>query len=63
TTPAALAIACVLKKPFVASAITGATKTSQVHENLKALDVKITPEIYQKIEDILQNKPIIPKYN
>jgi len=63
TTPAALAIAWVLKNPFVASAITGATKTSQVHENLKALDVKITPEIYQKIEDILQNKPIIPKYN
>ncbi len=63
TTPAALAIAWTLKNPLVASAITGASKPAQVEENLKGLDVKITPEINQKIEDILQNKPVITKHN
>lgn len=63
TTPGALAIAWVLKNPLVASAITGASKPSQVDENIKALDVKITDEISQKIEAILQNKPVVKKYN
>jgi voltage-dependent potassium channel beta subunit len=63
TTSAALAIAWTLKNPLVASAITGASKPSQVLENLKALDVQITEEINQQIEDILQNKPEIRKRN
>ncbi|MCB9457357.1 MAG: aldo/keto reductase [Anaerolineaceae bacterium] len=63
TTPAALAIAWVLKNPHVASAITGATRPEQVTLNLKALDVTITDEINRKIEDILQNKPVVPRYN
>ncbi len=63
TTPAALAIAWVLKNPHVASAITGATRPEHVTQNLKALDVTITDEINRKIEDILQNKPVVPKYN
>lgn len=63
TTSAALAIAWVLKNPLVASAITGASKPAQVQENLKALDVKITDEISQKIETILGNKPVIEKHN
>lgn len=63
TTSAALAIAWTLKNPLVSSAITGATKVSQVEENLKALDVKITPEIDLKIEEILQNKPVVRRYN
>lgn len=58
TTPAALAIAWTLKHPHVDSAITGATKTSHVDENLKALDVTITDEIDARIEAILQNKPV-----
>jgi voltage-dependent potassium channel beta subunit len=57
TTPAALALAWTLKNPFVASAITGATKTSHVDENLKALDVKIDEALNARIEAILQNKP------
>jgi voltage-dependent potassium channel beta subunit len=63
TTSAALAIAWVLKNPLVASAITGATKPTQVLENLKALEVTITPEINQRIEDILGNKPEVEKHN
>ncbi len=57
TTPAALAIAWTIKNPLVSSSITGATRPEQVDQNLKALDVKITDEINEKIEAILQNKP------
>jgi voltage-dependent potassium channel beta subunit len=63
TTPGTLALAWVLKNPHVASAITGATKTAQISENIRALDLTVTDEINEKIEAILQNKPVIPKYN
>lgn len=63
TTVAALALAWAMKNPAVSSVITGATKTQQVLENLKALDVTITPELDAKIEDILQNKPARRKHN
>lgn len=63
TTPAALAIAWVLKNPHVSSAITGASRPEQVDENIKALEVTITPEIDAKIEAILQNKPRYDKHN
>lgn len=63
TTSAALAIAWVLKNPLVASAITGATKITQIDENLKALDVQITEEVNQRIEAILGNKPLVKKVN
>jgi voltage-dependent potassium channel beta subunit len=58
-TPSALALAWVIRHPQVSCAITGASKPSQVDENLKALDVKITDEINKRIESILQNKPVM----
>ncbi len=57
TTMGALALAWAMKHPSVSSVITGATKPSQVTENLKAFDVKITPELDAEIEGILNNKP------
>jgi voltage-dependent potassium channel beta subunit len=63
TTPGALAIAWTLKNPHVASAITGASRPEQVAENIAALDVKITDELNQRIEGILQNKPEREKHN
>lgn len=63
TTPSALALAWALKNPIVDSVITGASRPEQVTENLKALDVRITDEIAQKIEDILQNKPEFSRRN
>ena len=58
---ASLAIAWTISNPNVTTAILGATKASQLTDNLKALDtVKIlTPEIIHWIEDILQNKPFL----
>jgi voltage-dependent potassium channel beta subunit len=56
---AALAIAWTIKNPNVTTAILGATKKEQLLENLKALDVlpKLTPDVLEEIEGILQNKP------
>jgi voltage-dependent potassium channel beta subunit len=56
---AQLALAWVLKNPNVSTAITGATKIKHIEDNLAALDVlpKLTDDVMQAIEDILQNKP------
>lgn len=58
---AALSIAWTIKNPHVTTAILGATKKEQLTENLKALDVLplLTDEVMTKIEDILQNKPVL----
>lgn len=54
-----LALAWVARNPNTGTVILGASKPEQVVENLKALDVipKLTPEILDKIEEILKNKP------
>ncbi len=54
-TTAQLAIAWCAKNPNVSSVITGASRASQVAENLKALDLlpKLTPEIMAKLDDIV----------
>ena len=56
---AQLAIAWCLNNPNVSTVITGASRRSQVVENLKALEVvsKLTPDVIVRIESILQNKP------
>lgn len=58
-TMAQLALAWCLKNPNVSTVITGASRPEQVHENMKALDVvdKLTPEVMERIEAILGNKP------
>lgn len=59
TTAAALALAWIAKNPNTSTVILGASKPQQVIDNLKALEVlpKLTPEIMEKIEKILGNKP------
>jgi aryl-alcohol dehydrogenase-like predicted oxidoreductase len=54
-TMAQLALAWCLKNPHVSTVITGATRVTQVHENLKALDVvpKLTPDVMARIEAAL----------
>ncbi len=61
---AALSIAWCIKNPHVTTAILGATKKEQLHDNLKAVEVmeKITPEIMEKIENFMQNKPVLPEF-
>jgi voltage-dependent potassium channel beta subunit len=58
-TLAQLALAWCLMNPNVSTVITGASKVSQVTENMQSLDVvpKLTPEVMQRVEQILNNKP------
>ncbi|MDP4264734.1 MAG: aldo/keto reductase [Bacteroidota bacterium] len=61
---AELSIAWCIKNPNVSTAILGATKKEQLLQNLKSLDAveKLTPETLQKIENIVQTRPILPEY-
>lgn len=61
-TTAQLALAWCLTNEAVSTVITGASRPEQVTENMKALDIyvklKSAPEIRERIEEILGNKPI-----
>lgn len=58
-----LALAWTLKNSKVSTVITGASKPEQVKDNMKAIDYVglLTDEVLEKIELILQNKPIPEK--
>ena len=58
-TVAQLAIGWCLKNPNVSSVITGASRVSQVHENLKAAEVaaKLTSDYLTRIDVIMGNNP------
>jgi voltage-dependent potassium channel beta subunit len=59
-----LAISWCLKNDNVSTVILGASKLDQLKENIKAQDVveKLTEEVMNKIEDILDNKPKHPPF-
>jgi aryl-alcohol dehydrogenase-like predicted oxidoreductase len=52
-TQAQLAVAWVLQNDNVASAIIGASRPEQVHENVKAVGVTIPAELLTRIDDVL----------
>lgn len=56
-TPAQLALAYVINKPFVASALTGQTSLVQLRDNLSARNVTLNEEILSRIEAIHQRIP------
>ena len=59
-----LGVAWCLKNPNVSTVILGATKPEQLEETLTAPSIlpKLTPEVMDRIETILQNKPQHPQY-
>ena len=63
-TMAQLSIGWCIKNPNVTTAILGATRKEQLLENLGALDAsaKLSPEIMQRIDDIVQTKPVLPEF-
>lgn len=63
-TTAQLSIAWCLKNENVSTVILGATKEYQLEENLKSLEVvpQLTPEVMEKIESIMNNKPVLPDH-
>jgi voltage-dependent potassium channel beta subunit len=64
TNLSALSIAWCIRNPNVTTAILGATKEAQLTENLQALEVlpKLTPEVMEKIDEIMDTKPVSPQY-
>jgi voltage-dependent potassium channel beta subunit len=56
---AVLALAWCLANPHVSTVILGASRVSQLEENLTASDAaeKLTPEILKRIDDIMGTKP------
>lgn len=64
TTLNRMSIAWVLKNPNVSTAILGASKTEQLTDNLKALDVVplLTTEVMERIDSVMGNKPVAPAF-
>jgi voltage-dependent potassium channel beta subunit len=63
TSLARLAIAWCLKNPNVSTVILGASKPAQLDENLGALALvpRLTPEVMERIEGVLANRPAPPE--
>lgn len=64
TSMSKLAIAWTVKNPHVSTTILGASKKEQLIENLTALEIVplLTNEVIDKIELILNNKPILSPF-
>jgi voltage-dependent potassium channel beta subunit len=58
-----LALLWCLNNPNVSTVILGASRLSQLKDNLKALDEKpkLTPDVLARIEEIVGNKPAAPE--
>ncbi|MBK7795127.1 MAG: aldo/keto reductase [Saprospiraceae bacterium] len=61
---AQFAIAWCAQNPNVSTVILGASRLSQLEENLGALEVLpyFTEELNKQVEKILENKPLLPQY-
>lgn len=61
---AGMCLAWCLKNPNVSTVILGASKLSQLEENLGTFDILplLTNEVMQKIEEVVQNKPVLPDF-
>ena len=62
-TLAQLSLAWCLINPHVSTVITGATKASQIDENMQSLSMidRLSPDVMRKIENILMNAPRGPQ--
>jgi voltage-dependent potassium channel beta subunit len=63
-TMAQLSIGWCLTNPNVTTAILGATRKEQLNENLgaSAAKQKLTAEVFEQIENIVQTRPLLPEY-
>jgi len=53
-----MALACVLRRPELASAIIGASRPEQVHANAKASGIVLAPDTLEAIDDALGDVPV-----
>lgn len=57
-TPAQLAIAFCLTRPFMTSAIIGATSMEQLRENIAAAEISVSPQMLDDIEAVRRDHPM-----
>jgi aryl-alcohol dehydrogenase-like predicted oxidoreductase len=59
-----MSLAWCLKNPNVSTVILGASKETQLLENLNALDAteRLSDDLMERIETILENKPVHPAF-
>ncbi len=64
TSLATLAVAWCIRNPNVTTAILGATKESQLMENLKALEVYplLTDDLMERIDEVMGTKPVVTSF-
>jgi aryl-alcohol dehydrogenase-like predicted oxidoreductase len=58
--PSQVALAWVLAKPFVASAIVGASRFEQLESNLAAVEVRLSEEELARLDALTEPKPLYP---
>jgi aryl-alcohol dehydrogenase-like predicted oxidoreductase len=58
--PARVALAWVLAKPFVTSVIIGAKRLEQLNDNIAAVDLKLTPDEIKKLDEVSALPPEYP---
>lgn len=58
-----LALAWILRQPNVASTIIGASRPSQVEENVRASGIKLLEDVLDKIENLIMDLKYIIKHN
>jgi len=61
-TPAQVALAWVLSKPFVSSVLLGANKLSQLEDNLGAADLQIRNEDLAALDQMTNPAPVYPNF-
>lgn len=61
-TPAQVALAWVLSKPFVSSVLLGANKLSQLEDNLGAADLQIRKEDIAALDEMTNPVPVYPNF-
>jgi aryl-alcohol dehydrogenase-like predicted oxidoreductase len=57
-----IALAWILANPAVTSVIIGARKTSQLDDNLKSVDVALTPDDLKALDQVSKLPPVYPEW-
>jgi aryl-alcohol dehydrogenase-like predicted oxidoreductase len=58
--PARISLAWLLTKPVVSSIIIGAKRIDQLHDNIAAVDLKLTPDEIKQLDDVSALPPEYP---
>ena len=59
-TPAQIALAWLLAKPFVSSVIIGSNKPEQFADNVAAVKLRLSPEEVESLDTLTEPKPLYP---